>query len=177
MADIVQIIDIAEPMQDRQKKDGSGTYRAMKVTVKMPDGALKTIMSFDEYKVGEQVSVEEKNGFVNIVKPNRGYDRKPNNSSQTDIMQALRFQYELLLKQDAKIDAIMKDVGITTTVTPDLTHAVNDAMMRTTPIPEPTSGIDKFKQAREEHGLTKTDDILPTDEDMNQPIDLSQIPF
>jgi hypothetical protein len=172
MADLVTIIDINEPMTERTKKDGSGTYKAMKVTVKMPDGGLKTIMSFDEKKIGEQVSVEEKNGFVNIVKPSRGYD-KPAAVGTTDVMQALRFQYELTVKIDKKLDAIMADIGLKTVAPPTMTDAVNAALMDI-PLP-PTAGIDKFKQAREEHGLQS--DNTPDDDDMSHPIDLSEIPF
>lgn len=172
MADLVTVIDINEPMTERTKKDGSGTYKAMKLTVKMPDGGLKTIMSFDERKVGEQVSVEEKNGFVNIVKPSRGYD-KPTPVGTTDVMQALRFQYELSVKIDKKLDAIMADIGLKPTTPPTMTDAVNAAIMDI-PLP-PTAGIDKFKQAREEHGLQS--DTLPNDDDMAQPISLDDIPF
>lgn len=172
MSDIVQIVDIAEPMQERTKKDGSGTYKSMKVTVKMPDGALKTIMSFDEHQVGEQVTVEEKGGYVNIVKPSRGYDKPAPSGGSSDIMQALRFQYELSMKIDAKLDALLKDVGVAAVI-PEITHAVNNAVLD---IPTPTTGIDKFKQAREEHGLTK-EELLPDDEDMSQGIDLDSIPF
>lgn len=166
MADLVTIIDIAEPMQERQKKDGSGTYRAMRVTVKMPDGALKTIQSFDEYKVGEQVPVENKNGYVNIVKASRGYD-KPAQVGLSDVMQALRFQYEQTLSLHAKVDAIMRDIGI---------EDKGSALKGLSAQPEPVSGFDKFKQAREDTGFTRHDTV-PTDEDLDQPIRLEDIPF
>lgn len=169
MADQVTILDIAEPMQDRAKKDGSGTYRAMKITVKMPDGALKTIMSFDEHKVGEQVSVEEKNGYVNLVKPSRGYDT-PAKVGFSDVMQALRFQYELSMKINAKVDAILKDIGVDA-------PADTAASIKVLASDVPASGFDQFKAAREEHGFTKAPDNLPTDDDLSSDIDLSEIPF
>lgn len=169
MADLVTVIDIAEPMQERQKKDGSGTYRAMRITVKMPDGALKTIQSFDEVKVGEQVPVENKNGYVNIVKASRGGYDKPAQVGFTDVMQALRFQYEATMKLNAKLDAVLRDIGIDP-ATAD--SAVKSLVTQT----EPPTGFDKFKQSREEHGFTRQD-VIPTDDDMSGPLDIDQIPF
>lgn len=170
MAEQVQIIDIAEPMQDIQKKDGSGTYRAMKVTVKLADGGLKTIMSFDEKKVGDIVSVEEKNGYLNIVKPSRGYD-KPAGPTVTDVMQAIRMLYQLAQHIDKKVEAVAKEVGVKTVEAPNMTQAVNDAIIG---MGQP-SGFEQFQAAREQHGIIK--DNLPDDDDVNQPIDLAEIPF
>ena len=173
MSETVQIIDIAEPMQSRDKKDGSGQYNAMKITVKMSDGALKTLMSFDEKKIGESVVVEEKNGYLNIVKPQRGYD-KPAQSNQTDVMQAIRMLYTLTAEINTKVDALIKDVGVEVG-TVDISSAVHAAILDQ-PLPEPTGGLDKFRQAREQSGLVK-EDVAPEYEEVNKPIDLSEIPF
>lgn len=178
----VNIIDIAEPMQDRPKKDGSGTYRAMKVTVKLPDGELKTILSFDEHVTGDVVSVEKNDaGYWNIVKPSRGYD-KPAAPGNTDVMQSIRMLYTLTAQIAKNVEAIMKDVGIPQVVETsgqhDLTNAVNAAVMDKPPVDD--SGIAKFRQARQQTGLVKEEGIpqeLLDDPDYDAPFDINQIPF
>ncbi len=175
MAQEAQIIDIAEPMQEREKKDGSGTYTAMRVTIKLPDGALETIISFDEKKVGEVVSVEKNGKYWNIVKPARSYDKpKAGSPSQTDVMQSLRFLYTVMQSIDSKVDAIVKELSLEVKA-PDISAAVTAAILDNTPA-EPTTGIDKFRQARQQTGLISEPEVVLDDID-DKPIDLSEIPF
>lgn len=192
MAEQAQVIDIVEPMQDHVSKAGK-PYKAMKLAIKKSDNEIKTMMSFDEYKVGEIVSIEKNEaGYWQIVKPSRGYDKPLSTpagaNGSSDVMQSLRFIYTKLSTVEEKLDALLKDTGVPyvdKTTTDELKEFFGGNVPASV-LPEPSEGFNKFQQARARNsgGPIELNDIPipngPDDYDQDIPderLDISKIPF